>query len=316
MTEPLYRDYNSYLRQLFGCRVQKITVDAGLTCPNRDGKVGFGGCIYCNQRGSGTGAASRSLTITEQLQTGKAYLARRYKARKFLAYFQSFTNTYAPLTELKRIYAEALAVPDIVGLTIGTRPDCIEEPVLSHLQALSEQHLIWLEFGLQSAHNHTLAIINRGHTVEAFVDAVERTRRRGIPICAHVILGLPGEDRKDMLETARFLALQDIQAVKIHLLYVIRGTQLAKWCQTGRYKCLERAEYAAIVGDFLAMLPPNVIVQRLTGDPHPEELAAPQWALEKQQNLTAIHQYMHAHGLFQGKEQHLTKNHSRKCSLD
>lgn len=302
MTEPLYRDYNSYLRQLFGCRVQKITVDAGLTCPNRDGKVGFGGCIYCNQRGSGTGAASRSLTITEQLQAGKTYLARRYKARRFLAYFQSFTNTYAPLTELERIYAEALAVPDIVGLTIGTRPDCIEEPVLSHLQALSEQHLIWLEFGLQSAHNRTLQIINRGHTVEAFVDAVERTRRRGIPICAHVILGLPGEDRKDMLETARFLAFQDIQAVKIHLLYVIRGTQLAKWCQTGRYKCLERAEYASIVGDFLAMLPPKVIVQRLTGDPHPEELAAPQWALEKQQNLTAIHQYMHAHGLFQGKE--------------
>lgn len=302
MAEPLYRDYNSYLRELFGCRVQKITVDAGLTCPNRDGKVGFGGCIYCNARGSGTGAASRAQTISEQLRAGKAYLVRRYKARKFLAYFQSFTNTYAPLPQLQSLYAEALADPDIVGLTIGTRPDCIEDPVLDHLQALGQRRLVWLELGLQSAHNRTLRRINRGHTVEAFAEAVERSRRRGIPICVHVILGLPGEDRRDMLETARFLALQDIQAVKIHLLYVVRGTELANWLQVGRYACLERDEYAAIVAEFLALLPSTVVVQRLTGDPHPDELVAPRWALEKQRNLAAIHHYMQTHGLFQGKE--------------
>lgn len=302
MSEPLYRDYNSYLRQLFGCRVQKISVDAGLTCPNRDGKVGWGGCIYCNAKGSGTGAATRSQTISMQLQAGKTYLIKRYKARKFLAYFQSFTNTYAPPAQLRSLYAEALADPDIVGLTIGTRPDCIEDCVLDHLQVLSQRRMIWLEYGLQSAHNRTLQLLNRGHTAETFTDAVKRTRRRGIPICAHVILGLPGEDRHDMLETARFLARQDIQAVKIHLLYVVRGTELAGWHQAGRYSCLERDEYAAVVARFLALLPPTVIVQRLTGDPHREELVAPRWALEKQRNLTAIHHYMQNHGLFQGKE--------------
>ena len=275
MKTSRYRDYNSYLRGLFGCRVQKITVDAGFTCPNRDGIRATGGCIYCNARGSGTGAAERELTITAQLETGKAFLQKRYKAQKFLAYFQAFSNTYAPLSRLQRLYQEALAVPDMVGLTIGTRPDCVADEALDYLAELARTHLIWLEYGLQSAHDATLALINRGHDVASFKDAAERTRKRGLPVCVHVILGLPGESRNDMLATARFLASQDIQAVKIHLLYVIRGTVLEQWYRQDRYRCLTRDQYVSLVADFLSLLPESVIIQRLTGDPHPEELVAP-----------------------------------------
>jgi uncharacterized protein len=297
----LYRDYNSYLRGVFGCRVQKISVDAGLTCPNRDGSVGSGGCIYCNQRGSGTGAAARGLSIREQLEMGKARLAKRYHARKFLAYFQSYSNTYGALAVLRGLYEEALGVEDVVGLSIGTRPDCIPDEVLDCLEELARTHLIWMEYGLQSASDATLARINRGHKASVFAGAVRRTRCRNLPVCAHVILGLPGESRQDMIATARFLASLDIQGVKIHLLYVIRGTILERWYEAGHFRCLDAAEYTAMVAEFLTHLAPHVIVQRLTGDPHPQDLVAPAWALAKQQNLRAIHDYMKSHGLYQGK---------------
>jgi len=300
MTERLYRDYNSYLRETFGCRVQKISLDAGLGCPNRDGTVGRGGCIYCNEKGSGTGAG-RVAGISEQIRTGKELLARKYKARKFIAYFQSFSNTYAPFPRLAALYREALTDSDIVGLSIGTRPDCVSDETLDHLAMLSKTHLIWLEYGLQSARDETLERIRRGHSVAAFMDAVKRTRERKIPVCVHVILGLPGEDIEDMLYTARFLALQDIQAVKIHLLYVIRGTALDEMYRSGAYSCLSREGYAAAAGEFLALLPPHIIVQRLTGDPHPEELVSPLWALDKQRNLEAVRAYMENNGLYQGK---------------
>lgn len=296
----LYRDYNSYLREKFGCRVQKITLDAGLTCPNRDGTVGVDGCIYCNPKGSGTGA-SRFSGIFEQVSTAKEKLARKYKAKKFIGYFQSFSNTYAPLPKLVALYREALEDPDVVGLSIGTRPDCVSDEVLDFLEELSKNRLIWLEYGLQSAKDETLAFICRGHDVRAFDKTLARTRARKIPVCVHVILGLPGETLADMLRTARFLAERDIQAVKVHLLYVIRGTALDTLYRSGAYRCLTREEYAEAVGEFLALLPPHVIIQRLTGDPHPEELAAPSWAMEKQQNLKAIHDYMERHKLYQGK---------------
>ena len=300
-TRP-YRDFNSALRERFGCRVQKITLDAGLTCPNRDGTLGSDGCIFCNERGSGTGAASKILSISEQIRSAKSYLARRYKAKAFIAYFQSFSNTYAPLPVLKSLYDEALADPDVVGLSIGTRPDCVEDSTLDALEEYSKERLIWLEYGLQSAHDETLARIRRGHSVAQFTDAVRRTRGRGLPICVHVILGLPGESREEMLATARFLAESDVQAVKIHLLYVIRGTTLDGWHQSGIYRCLTRDEYVSLVSELLTLLPPDMIIQRLTGDPHPDELVAPLWALDKRESLAAIHEYMAARGLFQGKQ--------------
>ncbi len=302
MQQKPFRDYNSYLRQLFGCRVQKISIDAGLTCPNRDGTKGREGCVYCNDKGSGTGAFLRGQSIRDQIRDGKARLCARYKAQKFLAYFQSFSNTYAPLALLASLYGEALEDPDVVGLTVGTRPDCISDEVLDHLETLScRGHLIWLELGLQSVHDRTLHHINRGHDFAAFEDAVQRIRRRHVPVCAHIILGLPGETAEDMLQTARVLAQMDIQAVKIHLLYVIRGTKLAQWHREGRYTCLSRERYATLVGQFISLLPPDMIIQRITGDPHPEELIAPLWALEKQTNFQAVLQTMLEQNLYQGK---------------
>jgi len=301
MQENLYRDLNSYLREKYGCRVQKITVDAGLTCPNRDGSISTGGCIYCNPKGSGTGAAQRNLGIKEQLESAKEFLRKRYKAKKFLAYFQSFSNTYAPFSSLREMYEQALEVEDVVGLTIGTRPDCVENRVLDYLQSLSTEYLIWMEYGLQSAIDRTLHRINRGHATVDFQDAVYRTRERGIPVCAHIILGLPGEGREEIMQTAEYLNRVGVDSVKIHLLYVVEGTKLQRLYEKGQYRCLDRQEYVSLVGEFLSLLSPQMIVQRLTGDPHKEELVAPQWSLEKRENLRAIHQYMHENGFYQGK---------------
>ncbi len=298
-SRPLYRSLNSALRERFGCRVHKITLDAGLTCPNRDGTVGSGGCIYCNPLGSGTGkAASESIAV--QLEKGKTALRRRYKAEKFIAYFQSFSNTYAPLDRLAALYREALDVPDIAGLAIGTRPDCVDDAILDLLAELNRKTYISVEYGLQSAHDATLRSINRGHTFADFVQAVEKTRKRGIEVCTHIILGLPGETDADMLETGQILSTLDIQAIKIHLLYVVRNTPLHRLYESSGYACLTREKYAELVSGVLARLSPSVIIHRLTGDPRPAELVAPLWALEKRRNLEVIQEALRSRNLFQG----------------
>ncbi|MCP4627779.1 MAG: TIGR01212 family radical SAM protein [bacterium] len=296
-----YTDLNTYLRSLYGCRVQKITVDAGLSCPNRDGTVSTGGCIYCNARGSGTGACARGLSVTEQLMQGKKTLARRYKAKKFLAYFQSFSNTYGPVETLRELYEEALAIEDIVGLSIGTRPDCVAQPVLELLQGYAQRHLIWVEYGLQSANDATLVLINRGHDVQCFKDAVQATADRGIKICAHVILGLPQETRKDILQTAQILAELGIDGIKLHLLYVVKGTRLEALYRQRKFRCLEQQEYVDLVCDFLEHIPARMIIQRLTGDPHPDELTAPRWSLKKSDTLAKIKATLEKRDSWQGK---------------
>ena len=300
MKSPYY-DLNSYLRNIFGCRVQKISLDAGLTCPNRDGRISTGGCIYCNSRGSGTGASSQGLSITEQIMRGKEFLKKRYKAQKFIAYFQSFSNTYGPYEKLKGLYQEALAIDDIVGLSIGTRPDCVDESVLTLLVRYAKDYLVWIEYGLQSIHDRTLAAINRGHDVKCFKGAVDKTRGRGIKICAHVILGLPLEDRHDMLATAKAVAAIGIDGIKIHLLYVVKGTRMEELYLEGKYRCLEQEEYVNLVCDFLELLPPDMVIQRLTGDPHPHELVAPEWSLRKNETLSRIKEILAERESWQGK---------------
>lgn len=297
--EERYHTLNMFYRQRFGCRVHKITVDAGFTCPNRDGSAGIGGCIYCNTKGSGTGASSKA-TITEQLKSVQAFLRKRYQANKFIAYFQAFSNTYAPVETLERLYNEALDVKDIVGLSIGTRPDCAGEVVLDLLEDLNGRAYINVEYGLQSSHDRTLSIINRGHDFRTFADAVGRTRKRGIDITTHVILGLPGETKDDMLATARTIADMDIQGLKLHLLYVVRGTKLHEMYERGEYHCLTREDYIDIVCDFLALLPPSMIIHRLTGDPHPDELVAPEWSLDKFGTRDLIHDELRMRSLTQG----------------
>lgn len=296
-----YNDFNTYLRSIFDCRVQKITIDAGLSCPNRNGTISKGGCIYCNARGSGTGAHAKGLSVTDQIIHGKRALSKRYKAKKFIAYFQSFSNTYGPFDRLKILYEQALAIEDVVGLSIGTRPDCVNEQILELLQSYVKKHLVWIEYGLQSANDSTLAFINRGHDVKCFKKAVVATKNRGIKICAHVIIGLPNEKKPHVLETARAVSDMEIDGIKIHLLYVVRGTKLDRLYAAGEYRCLEQQQYADLVCDFLEHIPKNMIIQRLTGDPHPEELVAPLWALKKTENMALIKETLEKRDSWQGK---------------
>jgi radical SAM protein (TIGR01212 family) len=298
-----YRDFNSSLREIFGGRVQKIALDAGFTCPNRDGTLSRGGCIYCDSRGSGTGAMlGRHLSIHEQMARGCEFARNRYGAEKFIAYFQSFTNTYGPVLTLKHLYDQALAHPGVVGLSVGTRPDCITPEILEVLGAYKDRYLVWLELGLQSAHDATLRRINRGHDVACFDRAVVMAADRGLNVCAHVILGLPGETGAMMIETARHLASLPLKGVKIHALYVVRGTQLSAMYERGQYRCLTREEYVESVVDFIELIPPHVVIQRLTGDPVHSELHAPEWVKDKRINLNLIHDRLKERNTWQGKE--------------
>lgn len=297
-----YRDFNSHLKETFGERVQKIALDAGLSCPNRDGTLSRAGCLFCDARGSGTGGRiHQGLSIAEQIEKARVFLSRRYKANKFIAYFQSFTNTYAPIAHLEALYDEALKQKDMVGLSVATRPDCVDEDVMALLAGYASTRLVWVEYGLQSAHDRTLKRINRGHDVACFEQSVHMARNHFLNICAHVILGLPGEDRDMMRETARFLSTLPIQGVKIHSLYVVAGTPLAGLYQTGGYRCIEQREYADLVVDFLERLTPDMVIQRLTGDPKPSELVAPDWATDKSRNLLLIQKRLKERNTWQGR---------------
>jgi radical SAM protein (TIGR01212 family) len=278
---PRYRSLSSWLKERFGEPVRKVTLDAGLGCPNRDGTLSSAGCIYCNPRGSGTGAHAQGLSIAEQLDRGISFLARRYQCRKFIAYFQSYTNTHASLGRLAELYGQALARPDVVGLAIGTRPDCVPAAVLDLIADLAAKRPVWLELGLQSAREDTLRLINRGHGPESFFDAVARSHERKIPIVAHLILGLPGESLEDMVETARSVCDAGVWGVKLHPLYVIRETGLERMCNEGRYRAMTEDEAIDATLAVLESLRPDVVVHRITSDPHSEELAAPTWMLDR-----------------------------------
>lgn len=297
-----YRDFNTYLREIFGERVQKIPIDAGFGCPNRDGTISRKGCIFCDSRGSGTGALiNKGISIRDQVSSAREYLRKRYGAKKFIAYFQSFTNTYAPLEKLKQIYDQGLCFDDIVGLSIGTRPDCVDKETLRLIASYKDKYMVWIEYGLQSAHDATLKLINRGHDVACFEKTVHMTVEYGINICVHVILGLPGEDREMMLATARYISSLPVHGIKIHLLYVVEDTALADMYRKGEFSCFEMQEYVELVVDFLELLRPDIIIQRLTGDPPRGELIAPVWAKEKAKVLTMIQQKLEQKNAYQGR---------------
>jgi len=295
-----YSDYNTYLRNLYGERIQKITVDAGLTCPNRDGSLSDIGCIYCNSKGSGSGAFARGQSIKQQIESGKIPMMKKYKAKKFLAYFQSYSNTYTTAAHMKAMYDQALSCDGVVGMAIGTRPDCVDEQKIALIESYAKNHLVWLEYGLQSVHDITLDLINRGHDYKAFEKAVALTQNRGINICAHIILGLPGEDRAMMLDSAKILGDMGINGVKIHLLYVIKDTPLDRMWQEGNYTPLEQQAYVDLVCDFLERLPQDVIIQRITGDPHASELRTPAWAGRYRETFNMIQHTLEQRDSHQG----------------
>jgi hypothetical protein len=295
----LFYPFSQFLRERFGCKVYKLTVDAGFTCPNRDGTRGRGGCIYCENRSFSPAAGSR-LSVSQQVEKEKRLAAGRYGASKFIVYFQPFTNTYGPVATLRALYGEALSVPDVVGLSVGTRPDCTPPEVLDYLEELAGRTHLWLEFGLQSAHDRTLEAINRGHTFGEFQDAVRRAQGRGIFICVHLILGLPGETTEMMHQTAERVAELGIDGIKIHHLHVVRDTVLERAYRQGQVRLLSMPEYAGLAADVIERLPPWTVLQRFVGDVQGDTLVAPKWEEGKLRVLESIQAELRRRGSRQG----------------
>ncbi|HPD29613.1 MAG TPA: TIGR01212 family radical SAM protein [Phycisphaerae bacterium] len=298
---PRYYPFSRYLRRRYGCRVHKVTIHAGFTCPNRDGTRGYGGCTFCNNAGFSPNARTDPAVVREQLQWGIEQTRRRSRATKFIAYFQAYTNTYAPLEHLRELYDEAWKFPEIVGLSIGTRPDCVDPAKIDLIAGYSGRGEVWLEYGLQSAHDATLKAINRGHGYQEFLDAVEMTRDRGIKICVHTVLGLPGETREMILDTHRRLAQLPIDGIKIHLLHVMRDTVMAAQYARGELALLGRQEYVDLVCDVLETLPATMVIQRMHADAPRDILVAPEWCLDKAAVLEDIKRALARRDTWQGK---------------
>lgn len=294
-----YNQYSNYLKEKFGAKVYKITLDAGFSCPNRDGTISNCGCIFCDDGGSFSQAHSNKLSIEEQVKIGAETLKKRFKAEKFMSYFQAFSNTYKPVDELEKIYNAALTHPDIVGLSIGTRPDCIDENKLKLISTYTSDYYTWLEYGLQSVHNKTLLKINRGHDYKCFLDAYEKTKKAGINVCLHVILNL-FETYDEMMETAKTIAKLEPDGVKIHMLCALGGTKLAEMYQNGEIDFMTENEYVNTVCDFLEYLPQKTTIHRLAGNGLRTELIAPRWISKKLDTLNRIDREFERRNSWQG----------------
>lgn len=300
-TDKRYNQFSTFLKNKFGAKVYKITIDAGFSCPNRDGTISKGGCIFCDESGSFSQAHSNILPICEQIEIGAKTLSERFKAKKFMAYFQAYSNTYKPVSELKEIYDASLNNKDIVGISIGTRPDCIDDEKLKLISSYKDDYYTWLEYGLQSCHNKTLKRINRGHDFETFLRSYEKTKKYGINVCVHVILGL-WETHKEMMETAQQLAKLDVDGVKIHMLCALEGTKLAQLYKKGEIDFMNEEAYVKTVCDFLEYLPPKTTIHRLAGNGLKKELIAPRWIGKKLDTLNKIDREFNKRNSYQGKK--------------
>ncbi|MEJ2201108.1 MAG: TIGR01212 family radical SAM protein [Desulfuromonadaceae bacterium] len=288
MNEKRYRVFSEYLKKKYAGRVHKISIDAGFSCPNRGGNRSRPGCLFCDPGGSGAVGIERDFSVREQIERGREVMLRKYKAKAFIAYFQPFSNTFAPVSQLRHYYDQALATSDVVGLAVGTRPDCLPPEVLDLLAEYHRRTDFWLEIGLQSSHDATLALLRRGHDYATFLRAYAGAKERGLQVCVHVILGLPGETREQMLATANEMARLQVDGIKIHLLHVLAGTPLGELYRAGKVSVLEQEAYVALVVDFLERLHPETFIQRLTGDGPRAQLLAPPWSLNKWEVLNAI----------------------------
>ena len=281
----MYRSANDYFKEQFGCKVYKLSLDAGLTCPNRDGTVGVGGCIFCD----GSGAfAQKGICVPQQLEAAKTRVQHKVKDGKFLAYFQAFTNTYAPAETLRRLYEAAIAPEDVVGLSVATRPDCLPEEVVALLGELNRKKPVMVELGLQTIHPETVRYIRRGYDNSVYFDAVARLKREGIHVVTHIILGLPGETPEMAVETTRQAVAAGTSGVKFHLLHVLKNTDLAKDYALGKFRCLELSEYAQWLSACLDVVPQEVVVHRITGDGAKKDLIAPLWSADKKHVLNYL----------------------------
>ena len=284
------RTANQYFMERFSCKVYRIALDAGFTCPNRDGKIDTRGCIFCSGCGSGEFSGNRDLGITEQIERGKELVRNKMpkEGGRFIAYFQAFSGTYAPVGRLKSLYEEAAYHPDVVAVAIATRPDCLPDEVLDLLTEINRIKPVWIELGLQTIHEKTAEYIRRGYPLRVYDDAVRALTQRGIEVVAHIILGLPFETREDMLKTAEYVGSQPISGIKIHLLHVLKGTDLAAEYARGAFRCLSMEEYTDLVRDCIKLLPDNIVIHRMTGDGARRDLIAPMWSADKKRVLNML----------------------------
>ena len=285
---------NQYLKEIYGQKIYKIAIDGGFTCPNRDGKLDTRGCIFCSAGGSGDFAEDRSLSVYEQIERGKRRVESKMPAdskdrgNKYIAYFQAFTNTYAPVGHLRELYMEAVKHPDIVTISIGTRPDCLPEEVLDLLEEINHIKPVWVELGLQTIHEESALYIRRGYPLSVYDEAVKELKKRNIDIITHVILGLPGESREKMLDTVKYVGERGVQGIKLQLLHVLKGTDLEKDYMAGLFKCMSMEEYIELISDCLDILPEEIIIHRMTGDGPKKILIAPKWSGDKKRVLNEL----------------------------
>lgn len=301
MTKIPYNDFGSWIRRQFPFRVQKISVDAGFTCPNRNGYISHGGCIYCDNRTFNPAYCNRNRSIKEQIEAGKSFFARKYPEMKYLAYFQAFTNTYGSIDELKSKYEEALAVDNVVGIVIGTRPDCVSDEVLDYIAELNKQCFTIVEYGIESANNATLEYINRGHSYECSLNAVRRTKERGILTGGHIIIGLPGEDKQESIRQASMISDMGLDILKIHQLQIIRGTKLASEYEKNHFHLYSVDEYIEVISEYVQHLEPKIILERFVSQSPKELLIAPKWDLKNYEFTNRLINYMNTTGAYQGK---------------
>lgn len=299
-----YHTWNYHLREHFGHKVFKVALDGGFDCPNRDGTVAHGGCTFCSASGSGDFAGSRVETLDVQFQKISERMHHKWKDGKYMAYFQAFTNTHAPVEELREKYESVLTQEGVVGLSIATRPDCLPDDVVEYLAELNERTYLWVELGLQTVHEKTATMINRAHDFDCYKEGVDKLRKHGIRICSHIINGLPQEDYGMMLETAREVAKLDVQGIKIHLLHLLKGTPMVKQYEKGLLEFLDRDDYVSLVCDQLEIIPPEMIVHRITGDGPIDLMIGPMWSVNKWDVLNAIDAELKRRNSWQGKNHH------------
>ena len=288
------RTLNSYLKNIYGRKIYKVSINAGFTCPNRDGTLGNRGCIFCSAGGSGDFAEDAALSVTEQIEQGKKRIAAKLPDKDYglIAYFQAFTNTYAPVEKLEKVYMEAAAHPEVEIISIATRPDCLGEEVLNLLGRVNEVKPVWVELGLQTIHEKTAGYIRRGYPLGTYDEAVRNLKARSIETIVHVILGLPGESRKEMLETIKYVGESGVEGIKLQLLHVLENTDLADDYRAGKFECLTLDEYASLIRDALDILPANIVIHRMTGDGDKKILIAPKWSEDKKNVLNTLHRVL------------------------
>lgn len=297
-----YNDYGTWIRSKFPYKVQKISVDAGFSCPNRDGRIGSGGCIYCDNRTFNPAYCNSKHTIRQQLEEGKAFFARKYPEMKYIAYFQAYTNTYAPVDVLRDMYEEALDVDGVVGIAVGTRPDCVSESLLDYFEELNRRTFVVVEYGIESANDDTLRRINRGHTFDRARQAVEQTARRGITTGGHIILGLPGEDAAESIRQAKSISELRLDILKIHQMQVIRGTRLAEMYARQPFHVYSVEEYIGLITEYIQHLRPDIVLERFVSQSPKDLLIAPQWGLKNHEFTNLLVNHLRKTGARQGQK--------------